>query len=463
MHTDSARTRRRSDRRKGLDESPGASLPAPATPGVGARAAALEVLIGVLCEGHSLNHCLDARSPLPERRDNALVNEICYGVLRRLRPLQHVRDALLHRPLASKDGDVGVALLVGLYQLMYTRVSAHAAVATSAALGPHLGKARATALINAVLRSYLRRRRELSGSIARAERPERSHPRWLVSALRGAWPSRWREILVANDAHPPMTLRVNALRTRRAEYLERLRARGIGASATPHCDHGVTLARPVDVMDLPGFLAGEVSVQDTAAQLAAPLLDPSPGARVLDACAAPGGKSAHLLEVNPSICLTALDIDSRRVDRIEGTLARLGLAATLLCADAGAPARWWDGLPYQSILVDAPCTASGVIRRHPDLKWLRRPNDAARLAVRQLRLLASVWPLLARGGTLLYATCSILPTENDVVVTRFLADHRDAKPGAIDAAWGIATRHGRQTIPGEDGMDGFYYARLVKA
>ena len=461
MHPDSARTRRRSGRGKGLDKPPGA--PAPAAPGIGARTAALEVLIGVLCEGHSLGHCLDARSPLPERRDNALVKEICYGVLRRLRPLQHVLDALLHRPLASKDGDLRVALLIGLYQLMYTRVAAHAAVATSAALGPHLGKPRATALINAVLRSFLRRRRALSGAVARAERPEHSHPRWLVGALRDAWPSRWREILIANDAHPPMTLRVNALRSGRAEYLERLRARGIGASAAPHCEHGITLARPIDVTQVPGFLAGEVSVQDAAAQLAAPLLDPSPGARVLDACAAPGGKSAHLLETNPSLRLTALDIDPQRAGRIMNTLARLELTASVRCADAGEPARWWDGLPYRFILVDAPCTASGVIRRHPDLKWLRRPDDAARLAVRQLRLLASVWPLLARGGTLLYATCSVLPTENDVVVTRFLADHPDAKPGAIDAIWGIATRHGRQIIPGEDRMDGFYYARLVKA
>ena len=463
MRIDSAHLRRRSGRRAAPDETPGTPPSAPASAGIGARAAALDVLVEVLCHGRSLGHCLDTRSPLPERRDDALRKEICYGVLRRLRPLQSMLDTLLHRPLASKDGDVKVALLIGLYQLMYTRVSTHAAVATSAALGRHLGKPKATALINAVLRSFLRRRRELSGTIARAERPERSHPQWLVAALRRAWPSRWREILIANDAHPPLTLRVNALRTRRAEYLERLRGRGMEARSAPHCDHGITLARPVGVTELPGFLEGEVSVQDAAAQLAAPLLDPSPEARVLDACAAPGGKSAHLLEVNPSLRLTALDIDRKRAARIESTLARLELAATVHCADAGEPARWWDGLPYQFVLVDAPCTATGVIRRHPDLKWLRRPDDAARLAGQQLRLLASVWPLLARGGVLLYATCSVLPTENDDVVTRFLADHPDAKLGAIDAIWGIATRHGRQILPGEDGMDGFFYARLVKA
>ncbi len=465
MRTESPRRRRRGEGGPAPERRSRSRASPPSNPiraGVGARAAALGVLVDVLCHGRSLRHCLDTHSPLPEGRDDALKKEICYGVLRRLRPLQRVLDTLLHRPLAPKDADLRVALLIGLYQLMYTRVSAHAAVATSAALGSHLGNPKATALINAVLRSFLRRRRELSGPIARAERPEHSHPRWLVTALRRAWPSRWREILSANDARPPMTLRVNARRTGRAEYLERLRARGIGANAAPHCDHGITLAQPANVTDLPGFLAGEVSVQDAAAQLAAPLLDPAPDARVLDACAAPGGKSAHLLEVNPQLRLVALDIDRERTQRLESTLARLDLTATVRCADAGEAAQWWDGLPYQRILLDAPCTATGVIRRHPDLKWLRRPEDAARLASRQLGLLASLWPLLARGGALLYATCSVLPTENDDVVTRFLADHPDAKPGAIDAVWGIATRHGRQIFPGEEAMDGFFYARLVK-
>ena len=421
------------------------------------------MLIEVLHHGRSLGRCLETRLPLSERRDDALAREICYGVLRRLRPLELVLDTLLHRRLPKDDGDVKLALLIGVYQLSYTRVSAHAAVSTSVALGRHLGKPRATALINAVLRNFLRRRRELSARVAQAERPELSHPCWLAAAVRDAWPSRWREILHANDSRPPMTLRVNALRIRRNDYLERLRGLGMEARPAPHCEHGITLERPVDVMELPGFRAGDVSVQDAAAQFAAPLLDPSRGARVLDACAAPGGKCAHLLEADPSLHLTALDIDRERTSRVEGTLERLGLSAAVHCADAREPARWWDGIPYRFILADAPCSATGVIRRHPDLKWLRRPGDAGRLASQQLRILASVWPLLARGGALLYATCSVLTTENDDVVTRFLADHPDAKPGTIDAIWGIATRHGRQILPGEDGMDGFFYARLVKA
>lgn len=420
------------------------------------------MLVGVLCEGRSLGRGLEARRALPERRDDALAKEICYGVLRRLRPLEDVLDALLHRRLPAGDADLKIALLIGLYQLIYTRVPPYAAVATGAALAHHLGKPRASALVNAVLRNFLRRRNALAGRIARAETPERSHPRWLVDAVRGAWPDRWREILRANDAHPPMTLRINETRLRRGEYLKRLHALAIEARPAPHCGQGIILARPREVSELPGFLAGEVSVQDAAAQLAAPLLDPAAHARVLDACAAPGGKSAHLLERRPSLRLTALDIDPKRAARIGETLARLGLAATVRCADAGEPGRWWNGIPYRHILLDAPCTATGVIRRHPDLRWLRRPEDPERLAAVQTRLLTRTWPLLVRGGSLLYATCSILPPENDDVITRFLAAHPDAQSGAIDAIWGIATRHGRQVLPGEDGMDGFYYARLVK-
>ena len=426
------------------------------------RAAALDVLIAVLCEGHSLQRALEARSPLPEPRDNALVKEICYGVLRRRRPLEEVLNALLHRRLPAGDAELRIALLIGLYQLIYTRIGPHAAVATTTALGRRLGKARAAALINGVLRSFLRRQGDLSGRIARTQRPEHSHPPWLSAAIRDAWPTRWREILLANDARAPMTLRVNARRVRRREYLQRLGALGHAARPAAHCDHGLTLDRPVDVLDLPGFPAGEVSVQDAAAQLAAPLLDPVPGTRLLDACAAPGGKAAHLLERCPSLRLTALDIDAERTRRVESTLARLRLSAELRCADAGEPARWWDGLPYQAILVDAPCSATGVIRRHPDIKWLRRPEDPLAFSGRQLRLVASLWTLLARGGSLLYATCSVLPAENDDVVTRFLGTRPDAKPVAIDASWGIATRHGRQILPGEEGMDGFYYARLIK-
>ena len=434
-----------------------------AEPGLRARAAALEILRQVLCEGRSLARCLEARPELPDRRDDALAKEICFGVLRRRSSLAHALTALLRRRLAADDTDVEIALLIGLYQLIYTRVGPHAAVSTSVSLARHLEKPRATALVNGVLRNFLRRRGELSAGIARAGRPERSHPRWLVDAIRRAWPTRWRDILHANDARAPMTLRVNAARIGRERYLDRLREHAVPAWPVPHCEQAITLARPLDVSELPGFLAGEVSVQDAAAQLAAPLLDPAAGTRVLDACAAPGGKTAHLLERCPSLELTAVDIDRNRAGRIESTLARLGFPARIRCADAASPGEWWDGRDFHHVLLDAPCSATGVIRRHPDLRWLRRPEDPGRLARRQSRLLEGTWPLLARGGTLLYATCSILPSENDDVIARFLAAHRDARVGPNHAMWGIATGHGRQILPGDDGMDGFYYALLVKA
>ena len=450
------RRRRRRNRASDADSSPCPS------PGVRTRAAALDVLTGVLCEGHSLTRCLETRSALPDRRDDALVKEICFGVLRRRSSLEHVLTALLRRRLGADDFDVEIALLIGLYQLVFTRVSPHAAVSTSAALGRHLSKPWATSLLNGVLRTFLRRRAEFAAGIAHAGRPERSHPRWLVDAVRRAWPERWRDILRANDGHPPMTLRVNAARLGREDYLERLRESAQEARPAPHCEEGIVLARPREVSELPGFLSGEVSVQDAAAQLAAPLLDPAPGARVLDACAAPGGKAAHLLERRPSLHLTAIDIDRDRTTRIESTFVRLGLSACARSADAGEPGEWWDGRHFGHILLDAPCSATGAIRRHPDLRWLRRPEDPQQLARQQSRLLASTWPLLARGGSLLYATCSILSSENDDVIARFLAAHRDARADPIHAMWGIATGYGRQILPGDDGMDGFYYALLVK-
>lgn len=439
----------------------GASL-SHTVPGVGPRAAALDVVLAVLRDGRSLSRGLEARAPLPDRRDEALTRELCYGVLRRRRQLEGVLHTLMRRPLKRRDADVEVALMIGIYQLLYLRTTAHAVVATSAALGRRIGKPWATGLINGVLRTFLRQRGDLTEEIAHGADAERSHPRWLVDAIRNAWPECWRDILRVNDEHPPMTLRVNPTRTGREEYLARLRDRAIAAWPAPHCAHGVTLEHARMVSELPGFHSGEVSVQDAAAQLAAPLLDPPEGARVLDACAAPGGKTAHLLEHCPGLRLSAVDSDADRLGRIRDNLDRLGLRATLKKADACEPDGWWDGHDYDRILIDAPCSATGVIRRHPDVKWLRRPEDPARLARRQRLLLSRTWPTLARRGSLLYATCSILPSENDEVIARFLATHRDARALDIPAAWGVSTRHGRQILPGEAGMDGFYYALLFK-
>jgi 16S rRNA (cytosine967-C5)-methyltransferase len=297
----------------------------------------------------------------------------------------------------------------------------------------------------------------------RTEQGRHAHPSWLIEATRDAWPDRWRRVLEANNERAPMALRVNARRLGRDEYLARLAERGLRAEALEGLSHGVVLATPCDVMELPGFEEGLVSVQDAAAQLAAPLLAPVPGARVLDACAAPGGKSAHLLELEPRCAeLVALDVEAERVERMRENLARLGLAASTRVADASEPQRWWDGQPFERILLDAPCSATGVIRRHPDVKVLRRPSDVETMRATQARLLAALWPLLADQGALLYATCSYLPRENDEVIAEFVASRPEVAVHPIRLAEGRSTSHGWQILPGEGGMDGFYYALLGK-
>ncbi|MBI5612417.1 MAG: 16S rRNA (cytosine(967)-C(5))-methyltransferase RsmB, partial [Gammaproteobacteria bacterium] len=284
---------------------------------------------------------------------------------------------------------------------------------------------------------------------------------WLLARLQQAWPQHWQAILAANNERPPLTLRVNLSKLARADYLEKLTAAGLAARPHAGIDSALTLATPCAVTDLPGFAAGEVSVQDGAAQLAAVWLDARPGERVLDACAAPGGKACHVLE-RAAVELVAVDRDGARLERLRQNLRRLHLAAEVIAADAAEPAGWWDGRSFQRILLDAPCSGSGVIRRHPDIKLHRRPGDLERLACGQARLLAGLWPLLAPGGKLLYVTCSILPEENDDPVARFLVEHADAVPVALAADLGHARPIGVQLLPGEHELDGFYYACLQK-
>ena len=259
-----------------------------------------------------------------------------------------------------------------------------------------------------------------------------------------------------------MAIRVNSRRAGRDAYLAELRNAGIPATPAPHADQGLVLASPMEVTALPGFRMGAVSIQDTAAQLAAPLLDVRAGHYVLDACAAPGGKAAHLLEISPAARLVAVDKDPGRLVHVSSTLERLGLQAQVTTGDAGDPGTFWDGRPFDRILLDAPCSGTGVIRRHPDIKILRRPSDIARMAEEQSRMLAGLWPLFAPGGKLLYATCSVLPEENAHRIDAFLGVHPDARLVPIQAPWGRDTGAGRQILPGEDGMDGFFYALLEK-
>ncbi len=432
--------------------------------GTRARIVAARVLAEVLGRGHSLAQALPAPlATLTDTRERGFAQELCYGVLRHRARLRALCAPLLARPLAARDLDVECLLLAALHQLDTLEGAPHGAVHGAVEAARALGKPWAAGLVNAVLRRFLRERSQCLARVANDTEARHDHPQWLIEALGRDWPDDWEAICTANNQRPPFTLRVNARRLTRDEYLELLAEHGIGARATHASPQGVVLSRPCDVRALPGFAQGLCSVQDEAAQLAAGLLDVAAGQRVLDACAAPGGKTAHLLEYAPGIRLIALDHDAARLARVRENLARLELDAQLVCADARDSANWWDGIPFERILLDAPCSASGVLRRHPDGKWLKQAADLPALAAQQARLLDALWPLLAPGGMLLYATCSVFDQENAAVIARFLAHTSDAKALPIMADWGRACRPGRQILPGQGGMDGFYYARLAKS
>lgn len=424
-----------------------------------ARAQAARIVARVRVERRYLDSALDeARRARPEA-DWALVQELCYGTLRWYHQLAGIAALFLNRPLAAKHADVHALLLVGLYQLRSLRVPDYAAVDATVAAAGVLGKRWAAGLVNACLRGSLRERERVERAVAASEELLYSHPAWLIDALRRDHPAAWRRVLEANNARPPMTLRVNAARLSRAEYQPRLAARGLPAHAHSRAPQALVLERPVSTDDLPGFGEGLVSVQDAAAQLAVELLDAQAGERVLDACAAPGGKTAHILERTPGLAeLAALDVDPARLERLRANLARLRLGARVVLGDAGTPERWWDGRPYGRILVDAPCSATGVIRRHPDIKTRRQPEDLAKLARAQARILDGVWPCLAPGGKLLYTTCSVLAEENE----RQIRDFMRRRPDAISLPLAAADALGYQILPGEEEMDGFYYACLGK-
>ena len=426
-----------------------------------ARVISAQALGRVLGEGESLATVLPSALAHADPGERGLLQELCYGVCRWQPQLRFLLDQLLARPLAPGEQVLRGLLLAGLYPLWHLRVPEHAAVAETVAAVRPLRKPWAAGLVNAVLRSALRRRAELEALIEADAEARAAHPRWLLDWLRWDWPDDWPAIVAANNVRPPFTLRINRLRLDREAYWQRLATAGYDAGPAA-AETALTLSTPTDPAILPGFAEGWVSVQDAGAQLAASLLAVRPGQRVLDACAAPGGKTGHLLECVPDLDLTALDCDAGRLERVRDTLTRLRLNARLLAGDARRPADWWDGALYDRILLDAPCSATGVIRRHPDIKLLRRESDIAALAERQQALLTGLWPLLRPGGRLLYVTCSVLRAENERVVAAFLATHPDAHEQPIVADWGHALPHGRQILPGESGMDGFYYAVLGK-
>lgn len=402
--------------------------------------------------GRSLDAALTI-DPQATRQERGLLRALTYDSIRWYLRLDALLDRLLARPGQQLDPDVRALAIVGLCQLLYTEIPAHAAVAETVEAARHLGHARAAGFINAVLRRCQREHEQLGAQIDRDVAVRTAHPRWLVDALEAEWGEQAGAILAANNQRPPFWVRVNRRRTTGPQYRARLAASGIAVANSMYDDEALLLADAVDVADLPGFADGDVSIQDAAAQLGARLLAPEPGERILDACAAPGGKTGHLLELQPELAeLVAVDVSSERLTRIADNLHRLGMSATLAAGDASEPAGWWDGRPFQRILLDVPCSATGVIRRHPDIKLLRRPADIAPLAARQLQLLRAVWALLAPGGRLVYASCSALHAETVAVVEAFKAT--DAQARETTAAVRIAA--------GTAGMDGFYYACLEK-
>lgn len=424
------------------------------------RALAADVLVEVVREGRSLTLALEQGLDIEiSPKDRTFVQALCYGVIRWYWRLQPLLQSLTRKPI--KDDRIRMLALIGFYQIGYMRVAAHAAVSeTVDAVGPDLW---AKPLLNALIRNYQRNRESIDETIDASLCARQSHPQWLFDKIRRDWPEDVEEILTANNVHPPMTLRVNATRLSAGAYLERLNDAGIRAAHSDQVASAVILDDAIAIDLLPGFDSGDVSVQDAAAQLAATLLDLEANQRVLDLCAAPGGKTCHILETRADLKeVVALDLDETRLERVKSNLDRIGLKATLIVGDAAEPSDWWDGVAFERILVDAPCSATGVIRRHPDIKILRKPQDIARLAQTQSAILNSAWGMLKEGGILLYATCSVLRQENSDVIGQFLDTHPDAREVPLPEYIGRAEKHGRQILPGTHAMDGFYYAKLKK-
>jgi 16S rRNA (cytosine967-C5)-methyltransferase len=386
-------------------------------------------------------------------------------VCRWLNSLEWLSAQLLRRPLKKRDSDISRLILLGLFQLWQNGRAEHAAIHATAECARLAGKPWAVALINAVLRRFQRERSEWLAQLE--TKPERfAHPQWLLQEFQTNWPDDWPAIVQANNQAAPLWLRINRARAEYDKVANLLEQGGFTVSTHPSAPDALRLSPAAPVSDIPGFSDGLISVQDPAAQLAADLLELAGNIRVLDACAAPGGKTCHILERFPTISLTALEISESRMGLVRENLDRLGFTGNsgleLLTADAAKPDAWWDGVPYQRILLDAPCTATGVIRRHPEIKWLRTKDQLKKVVLTQEKLLTQLWPLLEPGGILVYATCSVLADENIRQISRFVANHADAQSTALEVTWGRRQDFGRQILPGEEEMDGFYYACIHK-
>ena len=412
-----------------------------------------------------LNSALESAASRLDKQDRAFLYDLCYGVFRYQPALDACLKCLLKKPLKKKDDDIRALLWSGLYQIQYQQTPEHAAVSASVNACVELNKHWAKSLVNAILRKYIRQSDEISTHIRGIPSAQFAHPDWFIERLKKDWPDYWKTILAANQAQAAITLRVNTLRVSRQDYANKLQELGIEFSLLPDLPQAICLQRYVDVSTLPGYAEGLFSVQDGAAQFAAALLDLKKDQSILDACSAPGGKTSHILETEPGIKkLTALEIDHKRVKRLQENLYRLGHdhEIKLKTADAADPDSWWDGEPFDRILLDIPCSASGIIRRHPDIKYHRKAADISNISLIQRNILKRVWPLLKPGGKLLYVSCSVIRSENDEQIRNFIAETHDVEIEQADIPHGHALAQGTQILPGTLNMDGFYYARLVR-
>lgn len=390
--------------------------------------------------------------------DPALTKELCYGVMRHLPSLEFIANRFIKKSFKDKDKDLHVLILLGIYQLFHMRIPPHAAISETVEAAKVFKKNWAAGLINGILRNCQRQKEKLQSKLNGAAETHYNHPQWFIDKLKLSWPEHWQDILKQNNQRGPMTLRVNLAKKSRAEYLSLLNDAGILAKEIAACDGALILDVPCGVEKLPGFDQGWVSVQDASAQLAADFLSIENGQRVLDACAAPGGKTCHLLE-KASLDVLAIDNDAERLERVTDNLKRLQLKAKILVADASDPSNWWDGHTFDRILLDVPCSATGVIRRNPDIKYHRREEDIQHLSELQFTILKNSWSLLSDEGLMLYVTCSVLPDENESVIERFIDQQPSARVVPITCNIAQPLRHGIQVLPQED-FDGFYFCLL---
>lgn len=434
-----------------------------------ARQIAIKVITNILLEHGSLSTQLARHQADVANEHIPLLKELCFGVCRQYPTLNSVALSLLAHPFEEKDTDLYATLLLGLYQLSYMNTPDHAAVHETVEACRLLKKDWATKLMNAVLRRYQREEQDILDNLSSMPSIEYNQPKWFVKRINKHWAEDLEQIIEASNTHPPMCLRVNESCVSRETYQKMLKEQGIESDTGSFSASSLYLKSAVRVGQLPNFEEGFVSVQDEAAQLSAHILSPSSGEKILDACAAPGGKTGHLLEKGKGIELTAVELEPWRMEKIESNLERLGYSAHLICADAGDLDAWWEGEQFDKILLDVPCSATGVIRRNPDIKINRKPADINELVVIQRDILTQVWKTLKPGGFMLYATCSLMPEENEQQVHQFLETQLNAKERPLntlndhtDIEWGKEVSHGRQLFPTLESHDGFYYCLLQK-